>query len=70
MAWLYDAAMLVNRGSRYAIATGHVCHLNIGVTQQGFDFSHLLFVQLRLAATGRFSSFAYLLKSELPEPQR
>lgn len=52
MAWLYDAAMLVNRGSRYAIATGHVSHLNMGVTQQGFDLSNLLFIQLRLAATG------------------
>lgn len=52
MAWLYDAAMLVNRGSRYAIATGHVSHLNIGVTQQGFDLTNLLFIQLRLAATG------------------
>ncbi len=52
MTWLHDATMLVNRGSRYAIATGHVRNLNIGVTQQGFDLSHLLFIQLRLAATG------------------
>lgn len=52
MTWLHDTAMLVNRGSRYAIATGHVCNLNIGVTQQGFDLSYLLFIQLRLAATG------------------
>ena len=47
-----DADVFVKGGAGHAIAAGHVCHLNVWVTQKRLDLSHLLIVQLRLAATG------------------
>lgn len=53
--WHHNANMLVKSGARDVVTSRHISHLNLRAAQERFDFAQLLFVQLRLAATGATS---------------